>query len=123
MSIVIIEGSDVAEKFTPAQCQRFVVADEISLSPKKLRQTRATQTLWQPNATEFRFDFSEQLIFPWIDTIVSYTVMLPRSVEGFAAPLVQHAAEMPQGSGEAVAVVQLSESSDATVTIEVAQCV
>jgi len=122
-SIVIVEGSDVADKITPAQCQRFVVEDEISLSPKKLRQTRATQTLWQPNATEFRFDFSEQLIFPWIDTIVSYTVMLPRSVEGFAAPLVQHAAEMPQGSGEAVAVVQLSESSDATVTIEVAQCV
>ena len=74
-------------------------------------------------STEFRFDFSEQLIFSWIDTIVQYTVMLPRSQGEWTAPLVQHAAEMPQGSGEAVAVVRLSAPSDATVTIEVAQCI
>ena len=124
-SIVVVssEGDDVTDKITPAQCQRFVVEDEISLSPAKLRQTRATQTLWQRNATEFRFDFSKQLIFPWIDTIVQYTVMLPRAQGQWKAPLVQHAAEMPQGSGEAVAVVRLSEPSDATVTIEVVQCV
>lgn len=123
-SIVVVssEGDDIIDQITPAQCQRFIVEDEISLSPKKLRQTRATQTLWQKNATEFRFDFSKQLIFPWIDTIVQYTVMLPRTQGHWKAPLVQHAAEMPQGSGEAVAVVRLSESSDATVTIEVAQC-
>jgi hypothetical protein len=63
------------------------------------------------------------LIFPWIDTIVSYTVMLPRATPGFSPPLVQHAAEMPQGSGKAVAVVRLSKAVDATVTVVVAQCV
>jgi hypothetical protein len=118
-SIVIVSS----DKIAPAECKRFVAEDELSLSPQKLRQTRATQTLWQANATEFRFDFSEQLIFPWIDTIVQYTVMLPRSHGAWTAPLVQHAAEMPQGSGEAVAVVRLSAPSDATVTIEVAQCI
>ena len=40
-----------------------------------------------------------------------------RSSPGQAAPLVYHAAEMPQGSGEAIAVVRLSAPSDATVTI------
>ena len=76
-----------------------------------------------PDATEFVLDFTDSLVFPWIDTIVSYTVMLPRSQPGFSAPLVQHAAEMPFGSGEAVAVVRLSSASDATVTVSVAQCV
>ena len=60
---------------------------------------------------------------PWIDTIVSYTVSLPRQQGKWAPPLVQHAAEMAAGSGEAVAVVRTSQPVDATVTIEVAQCV
>ena len=117
-SIVVI-NTGAYPAMTPAQCKRFVVEDELSLNPETLRATRATQTLWQKNASVFTFDFSDQLVFPWIDTIVSYTVMLPREIN----TNVQHAAEMPAGSGAATAVVRLSAAVDATVTIEVAQCV
>ena len=123
-SIVVVQSGDFP-LITAGQCKRFVSEDEITLGTalKKLRTTRATQTRYQKNATVWTFDFSDMLIFPWIDTIVSYTVMLPRATPGFSPPLVQHAAEMPQGSGKAVAVVRLSKAVDATVTVVVAQCV
>ena len=60
------------------------------------------QTEDQPDVWEQAVCYATE----FIDGIVQYTVMLPRAQGAWTAPLVQHAAEMPQGSGEAVAVVR-----------------
>ena len=115
-SVVVVQPPAPA-KFTRAQCQHFVVEDEISAEKGTVVQTRARQTLRQTNATEWAFDFSEQLLLPWIDTVM-YSLAVPPG-----AKLVQHAAEEPQEAQGARVVVRTAEPTTATVTVEVAQCV
>lgn len=99
------------------QCKDVVVEDEINGdvydSEKTLvLTTRSQKSLHQDQASTWTFDFSKDLVMPWIDR-VTYSVVLSGS--GF----VQHVARPPKGT---TVTVELSAPSNATVTVEVMQC-
>jgi len=78
------------------------------------KTTLASQRLDLTNATEFAFDFSEQLLFPTIDRI-SYTLASSASLSNGG---VSHMAHPPNGTRVTVVT---SEPIDATVYMTVEQ--
>ena len=105
---VVLDGS-----FSSAK--NVLISDEVGAS----KSTRARRVVTRSGAASgtYSFDFSDALLFPWIDS-VQYSVTL---ASGFA----MHAARPPNGTR---LVVELDGSafggprpSDATVEVEVAQ--
>ena len=72
--------------------------------------------------TSFKFDFSAELLFPWIDS-VSYSVIYDGSLKGDSAPA--HFARTPVGRAVVVEFAHAfadGSASNVTVHMEVAQC-
>ena len=84
---------------------------DVSDSPGATKSTKARASLRQRNATQWRFDFTQQLLFPNIDQVLY-------SVSSDAPAFFSHVARTPKG---ATVVVETSEAVDATVAVEVAQ--
>eukprot|EP00041_Stephanoeca_diplocostata_P018942 m.401419 g.401419 ORF g.401419 m.401419 type:complete len:547 (-) comp21165_c0_seq9:182-1822(-) len=100
--------------FGPAQCSQFFATGEISDNPMSVVQTQARQTQTQTLASEWFFDFSEQLLFPWIES-VEYSMTFDDESDMF----VPHAALSPSGT---TVRVHTQRNVSATVTVNVAQC-
>jgi hypothetical protein len=78
-----------------------------------IKSTRARKTLTLTNATRWKFDFADALLFGWIDEVMySFTSPSPHVVGHMARPAV----------GTTVEVVS-SVPATATVCIEVTQAV
>merc|ERR1711871_400706 len=77
-------------------------------SPHPAKTAHATRVLTLSNATKWQFDFSDELLLPWIDSVM-YTFT---SADDF----VQHMARPANGTK---VVIEAAAPRDATVTVEV----
>ena len=91
-----------------------MVENELGDNSKVVRRTKVQQTLRLENASVWAFDFADQLVLPWIDTVM-YSVALAAGSD-----FVQHAAVEPDGTK---VLIRTSAHVTATITVEVAQCV
>lgn len=86
------------------------IKDEISRGVP-LRVTQASRALRKENATRWLFDFSDVLLFPWINEVM---YSFASEGEGF----VSHVARRPVG---ATVTIEADVPATATVTVEVTQ--
>merc|ERR1712039_427222 len=87
--------------------KNVIISDEINAA----KTTHARLSLTQTASTQWKFDFSDLLLFPSIDQVMY-------SVTSDSRTFFQHLARSPEGL---VVTVETSAAVDATVVVEVAQ--